>query len=62
MKLKGKQPGKVVKAENTLWAGITEDDFLYENGIENREIGEYDKECMTLCQHEPLPSAHSSVR
>ena len=48
MKLKGKQPGKVVKAENTLWAGITEDDFLYENGIENREIGEYDKECMTL--------------
>ncbi len=48
MKLKNKQPGKVVKAENTLWAGITEDDFLYESGIEDREIGQYDKETVTL--------------
>lgn len=48
MKLKGKAKGSVRQRENALWAGITEEDFIHETDIEDKEIGDYDKENMTL--------------
>lgn len=49
MKLKGKKSGGIISAStNSLWAGVTEDDFIHEKDIEDREIGDFDKENMTL--------------
>lgn len=33
---------------NSLWKGVVESDFINEDNIEDKEIGEYDKENMTL--------------
>ena len=48
MKLKRPLKGQTAQRSNALWAGITEEDFINEKDIEDREIGEYDKENMTL--------------
>ena len=47
-----KSTGKVIEASSSkkkkIWDGITEQDFIDTTDVEDREIGEFDKENMIL--------------
>lgn len=48
MKLEKKNRGGMTARGTNVWSDITESDFRNEDDVETREIGDYDKENMTL--------------
>lgn len=48
MKLKGPNGGSKLRRSASLWDGVTEADFRSNENIEDRDIGEFDMENMTL--------------